>query len=264
MNFDDITKIMAASEKMYRLLARLYKKEVDAVLLTQLKSMKLPYVNAADADVLGADKAKASDKTKASDKADVKSDSVSEVTLEAGWKQLGTYLSSVDVTEETITILAADYAKVFLAAGSAKGRAAVPYESVYTSKKRIIMQEAWEETRAIYHEKGLKIGNAASDYMEDHIACELEYMAWLCAQCAAAGKAAKQQKSNERYDIHKYLEDQLAFLKTHLLIWVQAFYEDIVKYSDTEFYKALGQITAAYLFESKDVLECLGASLELQ
>lgn len=219
----EMTKIMHASENMYRLLARLYKKEIDAALLSQLKSMKLPY---ADADAQTA----------------------ANTPLAAGWNELGAYLASVNVDEETLTALAADYAKVFLAAGSAKGFAAVPYESVYTSKKRIIMQEAWEKVRAVYREKSLVIGNAAPDYMEDHIACELEYMAWLCTQ----GKRSENEAA-----AHKNIEDQLAFLNTHLLAWTPTFYEDIVKYGDTAFYKAVGQITVAYLTECKNILEML-------
>ena len=44
--------------------------------------------------------------------------------------------------------LAVDFARIFLAAGINHGSAAFPYESVYTSSKKIVMQDAWENGRS--------------------------------------------------------------------------------------------------------------------
>ena len=46
--------------------------------------------------------------------------------------------------------LAVDYARVFLGAGEANGKAAYPYESVYTSPEGLVRQEARARVRAIY------------------------------------------------------------------------------------------------------------------
>ena len=57
---------------------------------------------------------------------------------------------------ESLEDLAADYAKTFLGAGSAQGAAAFPYESVYTSPKHVMMQDAWNQVCEIYESKGLE------------------------------------------------------------------------------------------------------------
>jgi len=51
--------------------------------------------------------------------------------------------------------LAVDYARIFLGVGIAEGSAAYPYESVYTSKKRIIMQDTLDQVKAMYVAKGI-------------------------------------------------------------------------------------------------------------
>ena len=85
------------------------------------------------------------------------------------------YLSSCG--PNAVEELAVDYAATFLAAGSAEGAAALPCESVYTSPRRIFMQEARERVSRLYAEKGLGEDEALSDLMEDHIAPELAFMA---------------------------------------------------------------------------------------
>ena len=69
---------------------------------------------------------------------------------------------------------------LFLAAGINQGKAAFPYESVYTSSKKIVMQEAWENVKKIYSQNGFSLEDGSSDILEDHIAVELEFMAHLC------------------------------------------------------------------------------------
>lgn len=197
-------KIMQSRANMYRFLARMYKKEIDAPLFEQLKIMFPANVQ----EING---------------------------LAQGYGQLGCFLAQA--AGNVLTDLAADYAKVFLAAGSNQGLAAVPYESIYTSPKRIVMQEAWEQVRAIYQSQGLVLGDVSSDYMEDHVACELEYMAWLCGE----GK----------------IDAQIDFMQTHLLAWIPAFYEDILKYADTDFYKEVGKITLEYLKADAELLPVL-------
>lgn len=138
-------------------------------------------------------------------------------------------------TGETIDDLAADYAKTFLGAGNADGNAAFPYESVYTSPKRIMMQEAWSEVSEIYEEKGIERSEEALDLLEDHISVELDYMAFLCSDTARFT------------EIRAGLEEQREFLNRHLLNWVPALCLDIEKYADTEFYRMAAQLTSGFL-----------------
>lgn len=178
--------------RFYRLLSRLYRAEVDGTLLDKLKALALPQA---------------------------------EGGLAAGYTLLKDYLDHCG--ENALEELAVDYATVFLAAGSADGSAAIPCESVYTSPKRIFMQDAWEDVSRWYAEKGLGRDGSADGLHEDHLALELEFIAWLIENSTA--------------------EEQSDFLNSHLLNWVPAFVADIEKCARVDFYKAVGRITAAFL-----------------
>ena len=167
-----ISKLDNASRgQMYALLSRLYRAEVDGELLDALKALALPQAEGA---------------------------------LAEGYALLKNYLDSCG--ENALEELAVDYANLFLAAGSADGAAAIPCESVYTSPKRIFMQDAWEDVSRRYAGKGLGRDGALNDLHEDHLALELEFMTWLVE--------------------HGSPEEQADFLNTHLLDWVPAFAAD--------------------------------------
>ena len=194
---------MALRAQLYTLLTRLYRSEVDAALLEKLKGLSFP---AAGNELLA-----------------------------QGYAMLTAYLS--DCGENALTDLAVDYATVFLAAGSATGRAAIPCESLYTSPRKIFMQEAWEDVCRIYAQAGLGKGSTYDDMMEDHLALELEFMAYLV------------KNGNP--------ESQLSFLDTHLLNWVGEFMADIDKYAALDFYKATGRITLGFLQMERELLTAL-------
>lgn len=196
---------MEPRAKLYRLLSRLYWVEVDQELLTALKSLSFP----ATGDQL----------------------------MSEGYSMLENYLKNCG--DDVLDDLAVDYAAVFLAAGSAEGAAALPCESIYTSPKRIFMQEAWEDVCRIYSEKGLTKSDVFSDLMEDHLALELEYMANLVERRDPAG--------------------ELEFLELHLLNWVPSFVSDIDKYASADFYKAIGRITLAFLRMEHGLLTALNS-----
>ncbi|MBQ8662518.1 MAG: anaerobic sulfite reductase subunit AsrA [Eubacterium sp.] len=136
---------------------------------------------------------------------------------------------------ETLDDLAADYAKTFLGAGSADGAAAFPYESVYTSPKRIMMQDAWNQVCDIYETKGIERNEAANELLEDHIAMEMEFMAYLC------------DETSQYTETLAGLEEQREFLNKHLLNWAPEFCLDIKVHADTEFYRMVGQLTTGFL-----------------
>lgn len=189
-----ITKAQNESRvRLYNLLSKLYRIEVDPELLELLKGLSFP--------------------------------ETANQLLNEGYSMLHAYLSRCG--ETALEDLAVDYASVFLAAGRADGQAALPCESVYTSPKKIFMQEAWEEVNSLYTNCGLKKINCFSDLMEDHIALELEFM----AQMAEQGNYKTQHE----------------FISSHLLNWVPEFAADIDKYAAHDFYKAVGRITLGFL-----------------
>lgn len=194
---------MEPRAQLYSLLSRLYRVEVDAPLLETLKGLSFP--------------------------------DAANQTLAEGYTMLSNYLNNCDT--DTLDDLAVDYATVFLAAGSADGQAAIPCESIYTSPKKIFMQEAWEDVCRIYAEKGLAKNNAHADLMEDHLALELEFMATL---------VKRRDPSAEK-----------SFLENHLLNWLPDFLADVDRYADTDFYKAVTRVTLGFLQMECELLTAL-------
>lgn len=186
---------------LYRLLARLYAVEADEALLDGLSTLRLP----GDA---------------------------AQPQMAEGFRRMRTWLDGRG--SDAVEALAVDYAAVFLAAGSAEGRAAIPCESVYTSPKRLVMQEAWEDMRRLLREKNLGQADGEEQLMEDHLALELEYMAALVEEGA--------------------LEEQQDFLERHLLNWVPAFSEDVTRFARQDFYPAVTTLTGGFLSMEREFL----------
>lgn len=203
--------IMKNRASFYQFLSRLFEKEISGELLRQLVNEEYP-------------------------------EDISQSKMQEGYKGLAEFFKNVKVMNEEHLLdeLSADYAKVFLAAGEVKGNAAFPYESVYTSKSKLVMQEAWDEVRRVYADRGLELKSNLSDIKEDHIAMELQYMAYLCGQY---GK--------EEEDL---LEEQQEFLQKHLLNWTEKFVADIQTYARTGFYKAIGNLLLGYLEMDESVI----------
>jgi len=175
-----------------------------------------------------------------------------EPELAAGYRNLEGYLRRPGL--DPLTDLAVDYAKVFLGAGISDGDVAYPFESVYTSKERLIMQEARDQVLAIYRAKGLDKAEAL-DYPEDHLALELEFMERLCRETRQALTA------QDWPAVSASIQEQKDFLSQHLLNWVPAFCADIEKCAGTEFYKAIGKVTNGYLCMEHAILEDLIAEV---
>ena len=205
---NEYTNMMKSREKIYLFLSRIFEKELTSDIILQLQNTQFP------------------------------SDCGSEI--DQGYSLINKYFmtANVDIEEE----LAVDYAKVFLAAGKSKGKAAFPYESVYTSTDKMVMQEAWEQVKNIYAAKGLGLKTELADIKEDHIAVELHYMEYLCKEFQAGSAGI-------------CLEEQREFLQNHLLNWVPSFCEDVQKYSDTDFYKGAAGLIAAILNQDLQLLE---------
>lgn len=105
-----------------------------------------------------------------------------------------------------------------------------PWESVYTSPKRLMMQEAADEVIKIYHETGLAISSA--DVMPDHIGAELNFLAVLF------------QKMNDDSEGNGgSLSIIERFLNEHLKQWVPRFVSDMERSADSALYKALARVT---------------------
>lgn len=202
----DKKTLQVSRANMYRFLSRLYLLEVDDTLWSGLAKMTFP-TDAAEGD------------------------------LKDGYEMLSAYLKNNASAEITAVLddLAVDYARIFLSAGVAQGKAAFPYESVYTSRKHLVMQDSRMDVVALYAKRGLTPAKDQYHVPEDHLGYLCEYMAVLVDEGAE--------------------EEQKSFLKTHLTNWVSAFTVDMAKYASTDFYRALAKVTRGFLALEQEVLK---------
>lgn len=91
-----------------------------------------------------------------------------------------------------ITELAVDYVRTFIGSGNNGYSAAYPFESVYTSPKRLLMQGARDEVLVIYRAAGLEKSESWGDG-EDHVALELEFMEVLGSRALEALKSGDEE-----------------------------------------------------------------------
>ncbi|MCD7866222.1 MAG: anaerobic sulfite reductase subunit AsrA [Clostridiales bacterium] len=198
-------QLMLNRRNLYRFFARFFQKEIDEEFFEQLKHVEFP--------------------------TERKENALTE--FQDALTRLNEYFEYD--AGESLEDLAADYAKTFLGAGIAQGNAAFPYESVYTSPKHVMMQDAWNRVCEIYEAKGIERTEEAGDLLEDHIAMEMEFMAFLC------------DETSQYTETLTGLEEQREFLNKHLLNWAPSFCLDIKEYADTEFYRMVGQLTTGFL-----------------
>jgi TorA maturation chaperone TorD len=189
---------------LYNLLARLYRLEVDPELLEEMQTLKL---GSPEGDNL----------------------------LLQGYRLMLSYL--LQTSETSLVELAADYTRIFIAPDR---NGAYPYESVYTSKERLLMQDARDQVLDIYRRAGLQRSDEFNE-PEDHLAFELEYMAFEAENQLAANQNSVWQAASEA------VVRQEDFLKSHLLNWVPAFASDVTRLAKTSFYSGLAQMTIGFL-----------------
>jgi TorA maturation chaperone TorD len=203
----ELAALCRQRSQTYAWLARLYKLEVDAELLQALKATDFP---ADTGDAL----------------------------VDSGYLKLATYLGSAG--DGALQDLAIDYVRTFIGHGNTAYSAAYPYESVYTSERRLLMQEARDEILALYRAAGMRLSPSWKD-PEDHIGLELEYME-ITAQDAAA---ALEQDDQEQALLA--LDRSGQFLRRHLAGWAPMMTKDMRKFAQTGLYQGLADITEGYL-----------------
>ena len=198
-------KMMTARASFYRFLSRLYLLEVDEGLWSALQNMTFPVES-------------------------------SEGDMKAGYEMMGDYLKANADADLPAVLddLAVDYAHIFLSAGVAQGKAAFPYESVYTSRKHLVMQDSRMDVVELYAKRGITPAKDNYHVPEDHLGYLCEYMAILIDEGAE--------------------DEQKAFLKNHLSNWVSAFTVDMGKYAATDFYRGLAKLTRGFLLLEQEVL----------
>lgn len=217
----NLVELMNARARSYGMLARLFREEIDLATLRELQKMRFPQATG-------------------------------NAAADEGYHRLYDYLKRA--WDDSVTELAIDYVSAFIGHGVNGYSAAYPYESVYTSERRLLMQEARAEVLATLRENELKRGNW--NEAEDHIALELEFMQRM------ALRAAEALSDNAEDEAIAYLRTSYDFLENHLLNWVPMLVADMRMHARTLFYQGLGQLTLGSLQEDEAVLRELLDSVE--
>ena len=191
----------------YRFLSRLFRREVDAELLQQLKQIDYPAETGTP-------------------------------EMDEGHYRIAKFLSNE--WPDVLTLLAKDYVLCFIGYGMESHSAAYPYESVYLSEKHLMMQSARDEVLAVYRSQGI---DKQADWKEgeDHVALEFEFMAILADRAAEALKAAE----DVRYD--ELMAVSAGFMENHILQWVPAMLDELDHRAKTGFYLGLAGVAKGFL-----------------
>ena len=212
--FDDLANLCEQRAATYELLSRLYRKEVDEELLEVLSAMRFPAATG-------------------------------NAQSDRGHRLIASYLSQQ--WDNTLTELAVDYVRAFIGNTNELDGAAFPFESVYTSEKRLLMQQARDEVLAIYRAFGIDKDPSWREG-EDHIALELEFMGTLCRRTADALRQGDEEAA------FNLLETQKNFLGDHVGAWAPLLTVDMRHFAKTDFYRGLACMTDGFLESDGELL----------
>ncbi len=114
-----------------------------------------------------------------------------------------------------------------------------PYESVYTDEEGLLWGKSTLEVLKCYREAGLEfLRTNDKNTIPDHIAVELEFMAYL-----ASNELEAVSEDEKRF----YREKQKSFLRDHLLKWAPGFFEQVEKETKLDFYRIFARFGRVFL-----------------
>lgn len=213
----ELAEMLRQRAATYLLLSRLFHKEVDDQLLADMHDSLYP-CDTGDEDI------------------------------DRGYLYISTFLSNL--WSESMRELKVDYARCFLGQGVDGYSAAYPYESVYTSPKRLMMEEARNEVMRTYHQWSVdKDPNWREG--EDHISLELLFESIMGNRAAAALEAGNGE------DARKILTASAEFLEEHLVAWAPMLFADMHRFAKTKFYQGLAYLTQGFIITDLQFLKDL-------
>jgi TorA maturation chaperone TorD len=204
---DELASLNEKRSATYAMLSCLYRREVEKTYLDELRTMRFPAATG-------------------------------NASADEGYLRIACYLSNV--WENSVVELARDFARCFIGEGMDSSSAAYPYESVYTSEKRLLMQDARDEVLALIRSEGFD-KSATWKETEDHIGLELEFMQRLAERLTEALRTGDEEKSIS------LITTQCNFLTDHLATWTPRFTQDVRQFAQTDFYQGLAYLTDGFL-----------------
>lgn len=146
-----------------------------------------------------------------------------------------------------------EYTRLFL---GPRHLPAPPYESVYRSPQKLMMQDVTMDVRAFYRNNGFCVAQFGQE-PDDCIGIELEFM------CALSKQSVQALTSQDCDQLATLVSAQHEFCELHLSRWVPQFCGDIVRDTKSEFWKAMAVFTQSFLAQDSADLNQLMHQLEV-
>ncbi|MDF2631063.1 MAG: dmsD 1 [Symbiobacteriaceae bacterium] len=161
---------------------------------------------------------------------------------------LSTYaaLTDLDLPANSDPPTEAEFNRLFVGPGKLP---APPYESVWQSDDRLLVQSAMTEVRSCYRAHGVQNTHPEPD---DHLALELEFYTLLQRRFLDGDRPAHQ------------LAAQHHFLTHHLSIWLPAFCEAVQTHAASPFYRNLAESTLRIIQLEKTILPMLQSAISAE
>lgn len=140
------------------------------------------------------------------------------------------YVESAQSAEEILLDLEREYTWMCFAS---KPRLVQLFESVYREGK--LLQESTFDIARLYYEAGLEVEDNFR-LPPDHIAVELEFMAYLCFNEIKARKENDTEKEQYAGEMQKEV------IEKHLAAFARRFAEKLSRSAQNDFYKTIGWI----------------------
>lgn len=151
------------------------------------------------------------------------------------------------------TDLAVDYARVFLSAGVYNGLTAEPYESVFTSEKQLLMQEARDDVVKVYRSQGIQV-DPELHMPEDHLGLELDFLSTMSSRTAQYIRDADAADADyEKVAVAVLV--QRDFIANHILNWIDSLIEKVDEFSKLPVYPAIMRIVKNQAQQDIDFLD---------
>ena len=152
-----------------------------------------------------------------------------------------------DADESAIEQLAVVFDRMFFGMGPRTAQKAFPYESVYTSDRGIMMQEAYSQVTSLYRSLSLRKDEKFTE-PEDHLSVECAFMSIM------ARTAAEALENGDEKTATRAVEQQHAFLNEHLLNWTPRFCADLRKGTEGGFYYHAADFSERFFAIDADML----------
>jgi TorA maturation chaperone TorD len=145
--------------------------------------------------------------------------------------------------------LAKEHLRLFVGPGHIP---CAPYEAVHRKdrpafERGLVMGPSTAEVRRAYLAAGLEVSKTYTD-LPDHIAAEMEFMHFLCAEEAGF------EREGNREEAGKMKTMQVEFYKKHQEPWVQDFADCVLRSTTLPFYKAAANVLKQFAKREADYL----------